>query len=139
MSKGIRNYTNALFAKNNELRLNGEFDNKTFRKGILVAVATEFGIKETAAASHYNFSFKQMKAENPELVEGLGRPENKKGGRKRKEVKLAEVILAGDTQTEFEVRRKKDNVVVANGLSFEDARATVARAAKQKKAKLYWV
>lgn len=42
-------------------------------------------------------------------------------------------------QTEFKVCKKADGSVVAEGLSFEDATALVAKAAAAKKARLYWV
>lgn len=45
----------------------------------------------------------------------------------------------GNVQTEWKVCKKADGTVIAEGLSFEDAKALVARAAAQKKAKLYFV
>jgi hypothetical protein len=71
---------------------------------------------------------------------GLGRAEDKKGGRKPK-AKVTVVVddVAEVQQTEFSVFVKSTGALVAEKLSFENATALVAKAASQKKAKLYWV
>jgi hypothetical protein len=42
-------------------------------------------------------------------------------------------------QTVFKLLKKKDNSVVAEGLSFEDAKAAVEESMKPFKARLYYV
>jgi hypothetical protein len=128
--------------------------NTRFRANVIGYAMEEFGITLASAATHYNHAFKEAK-KRPELAEallGLGRPEDKKGGRKPKAKAPAAVatpiLLLGYTpatvvaeapeQTEFVVKRKSDGVVVAEGLTFENAAALVAKAAAAKKAKLYF-
>ena len=94
------------------------------------------GIPVTSAATHYNHSFQKCREANPELVAGLGRAEDKKGGRKPKEV-AREFVEA--VQTEFAVKRCSDGATIAQALTFEDARNMVRKAVAQKKARLYWV
>lgn len=79
MTKGIRAYTNAKFVKT--LPQLAELGNAGFRRKVIEAVVKKFGITVNSAATHYNHAFKVVKAENPESVAGLGRPEDKKGGR----------------------------------------------------------
>jgi hypothetical protein len=112
----------------------------------------EFGITLASAATHYNHSFQAVKAVNPELVEGLGRADDKKGGRKPKVVAVPEAAVvvpavggdvsdAGETaeaQTLFTVKKKGDDTVIGT-FSFEDATALVAKAKAAKKAALYFV
>ena len=123
-----------------------------------------------------------------ELLVGLGRAADKKGGRPAKAAEVvtvaAPVLLLGYTpsvaprntmdmygyqatqaafaaiavqaaeavehvaaepdvvelvQTVFNVCKKSDSSLVAEGLSFEDAKALVAKNAAQRKAKLYWI
>jgi hypothetical protein len=121
----------------------------------------EFGISITSAATHYNHAFKVVKAADPVAVEGLGRPEGKNnGGRKKKAAVVAEAVAVllsegvkentstltvtinpEPVQTVFNVCKKADGEVVASGLSFEDARAMVARGrnAKGHYCKMYFV
>lgn len=167
MDKGIRPAARAKFVELNELRRRGEGEytgpkaNTIFRKHVMCFLMEEFGITLASAATHYNEAFKLVKEATPELVSGLGRPEDKKGGRKPK-AKAPEATLISEgikphtsthtvttnpepegdftpEQTEFKVCRKKDGSVVAEGLSFEDAKALVEKAAAAKKAKLYFV
>ena len=150
MDKGIRPFARNKFAEINELRRRSLLTNTQFRKNVMAHLMTEFGITLASAATHYNEAFKFLKELNAELVSGLGRPEDKKGGRKKKAVEAtpaAEVAPQGDAaqaetapeQTVFRVCKKSDGSVVAEGLSFEDAKALVEKAAAAKKAKLYWV
>jgi hypothetical protein len=138
--------------------------NTMFRKDILFFLVEQFGISIASAASHYNDAFKHVKEVTPELVEGLGRPpEKNNGGRKPKQpapaTQVGTLISQGikpntsvqtvttnpsaeevpETQTVFKVCKKSDGTVVAEGLSFEDAKALVEKAAAAKKAKLYFV
>lgn len=147
MDKGIRPAARTKFVELNEMRRRGEYgtDNKAntkFRKEVMCYLMEEFGITLASAATHYNEAFKFVKELNAELVSGLGRPEDKKGGRKPK-VATAETTEVVDAesivQTVFTVKKKSDGTVIAEGLSFEDAKALVEKAAAAKKAKLYWV
>ena len=161
MDKGIRPACNAKFAE--LLPTRAEVGNTAFRKNVMFYVMEEFGITLASAATHYNHSFQAVKAANPGLVEGLGRADDKKGGRKPK-VKEVAVLLsegvkedtstltvtvnpasdandAGETaaeQTVFTVKKKGDDTVIGE-FSFEDATALVAKAKAAKKAALYFV
>jgi hypothetical protein len=84
MDKGIRPYCNNKFVELNERRRRGELSNTQFRKNVIADVMEQFGITLASAATHYNHAFKNLKELNAELVSGLGRPEDKKGGRKPK-------------------------------------------------------
>ena len=161
MDKGIRPAARNKFVELNEVRRRGEAPyvgpkaNTVFRKNVMCYLMDEFGITLASAATPYNEAFKLVKEATPELVSGLGRPEDKKGGRKPKVTNTVTVEVAvatpavtedpdltpdlGEQQTVFTVKKKKDDTVVAQGLSFEDAQKLVASAAAQKKAKLYWV
>ena len=136
MDKGIRNFCNRKFAE--LLPQRNELGNTAFRKAVMCSLIEEFEISIASAATHYNHSFKTVKASNPELVEGLGRAEDKKGGRKPK-VKAVFVDAETIAQTEFTVKRKKDGVVVAECVTLAAAKELVQKAADQRKAKLYWV
>jgi hypothetical protein len=152
MDKGIRPFVNRKFAELLPARVNTTAGNTLFRKNVMHAAMEAFGISVASAATHYNYSFQECKKATPELVEGLGRADDKKGGRKPKVVPDAtaatvepavggDVSDAGETaaeQTVFTVKKKSDDSVVAEGLSFEDATALVAKAAAAKKAKLYF-
>lgn len=148
----------------------GNKANTIFRKNVMGFLMEEFGITLASAATHYNEAFKLVKEATPELVSGLGREEDKKGGRKPKVKEevvapvestqiVGTVISQGikpntathtitvnpipvqevPEQTEFKVCKKSDGSVIAEGLSFEAAKALVEKAAAAKKAKLYWI
>jgi len=143
MDKGIRVNVNNKFRE--MLPEREKLGNTEFRRGVMNYAMKEFGITLASAATHYNHAFLAVKTATPELVQGLGRPDDKKGGRKAKP-KAVEVAAdandAGETgveQTVFRVLKKKDNTEVAKDLSFEAAKAMVEAAVKGKKAKLYWV
>jgi hypothetical protein len=71
-------------------RVNDRAGNTAFRKGIIATCMEDFGITLASAATHYNHAFINAKklGETDEgiaaLLVGLGRPEDKKGGRKAK-------------------------------------------------------
>ena len=90
MDKGIRPACNAKFAE--LLPTRAEVGNTAFRKNVMFYVMEEFGITLASAATHYNHAFQAVKTANPELVAGLGRADDKKGGRKPKAVVVAEAI-----------------------------------------------
>ncbi len=81
MSKGIRDYTNARFAKYLPQFQSGELTGTAFRKKVMEGAVKRFQITVASAATHYNHSLKMQRLADPSSVEGLGRPEDKKGGR----------------------------------------------------------
>lgn len=144
MDKGIRPECNRKFRE--LLPQRAQLGNTEFRRAVMNHCIEAFGISIASAATHYNHSFLEVKKANPELVEGLGRAEDKKGGRKKKVA--APLLLLTYTpppavveveQTEFTVKKKSDGSIVAEGLSFEDARALCVAAKAAKKAALYWI
>lgn len=107
MDKGIRPAARNKFVELNEVRRRGEAPyvgpkaNTVFRKNVMCYLMDEFGITLASAATHYNEAFKLVKEATPELVSGLGRPEDKKGGRKPKETAAtAETVEAGATMAD---------------------------------------
>lgn len=86
MDKGIRPACNAKFMELLPTRVNTREGNVAFRKNVMGFVMEQFGATLASAATHYNHAFidaKKVEA-NAELLAGLGRPEDKKGGRKPK-------------------------------------------------------
>lgn len=77
--KGIRDYTNARFAK--YLPQLAELGGAGFRAKVMDGAVKKFGISVASAATHYNHALKMTRLANPQAVEGLGRPDDKKGGR----------------------------------------------------------
>lgn len=94
-----------------------EMGNKAFRKAVWSAIQDQFGISVASACTQYNNVFKEVKLSHPQLVEGLGRSEDKKGG--RKPIHLVDVI------------EKHTQSVVASGVSNNKARDMVKSAAHQ--------
>lgn len=90
MDKGIRPYANALFISKLPTRVNDRAGNTAFRKSIIAECMEQFGITLASAATHYNHAFIAAREAGKTdetlaaLLEGLGRPEDKKGGRKPK-------------------------------------------------------
>ncbi len=90
MDKGIRAYARTFFAAQNALRVKGEVysgpkANTAFRKAVMAKLMEEFGVTLASAATHYNEALIETRKKTPEAVLGLGRPDDKKGGRKKKE------------------------------------------------------
>jgi len=117
---------------------------QAFRKEVREWTIENYCCTGAAASTHYAHAFNKAKEVIPELLAGLGRAEGKNnGGRKKKlELTAAELVAAEEVverQTEFTVKKKSDGSVVAEGLSFEDAKALIEKAATAKKAKLYWI
>lgn len=119
MTKGIRAFVNDTF--NNTLPRLGELGNIAFRAEVMNQAIMAFGINVASAATHYNHSLKMARAANPEAVATLGRPEDKKGGRK---------------PTLVDVVKAKSGEVVATGVTKAVAEAMIEKAAAAKKAKL---
>ena len=113
MTQGIREFTNATF--NATLPQLAEMGNIAFRAEVMNQAIMAFGISVGSAATHYNHALKQARIDSPETVKGLGRPEDKKGG--RKPVHLVDVI------------KVKTGEVVATGLSKAKAELLVTKAA----------
>ena len=86
LDKGIRAFCDAKFIELLPTRENSRLGNMAFRKSVREAVMEAFGCTGAAASTHYNHSFieARKKPELAELLQGLGRPEDKKGGRKPK-------------------------------------------------------
>jgi hypothetical protein len=161
MDKGIRPACIAKFAE--LLPQRAVLGNMKFRANVRFFLIEQYGCTEAAASTHYAYAFNKAK-EVPELAEllvGLGRPEGKNnGGRKKKVVPEAAVagpmLLLGYTapaadgnaaqdagetaaeQTVFTVKKKGDDTVIGT-FSFEDATALVAKAKAAKKAALYLI
>jgi hypothetical protein len=120
MDKGIRPYCNAKFVELNNLRNRGELTNTQFRKNVIADVMEQFGITLASAATHYNHAFKTVKELNSEIVSGLGRAEDKKGGRKPK----AKAVETTDAPTMGDVLLS--NILAARaGNEGDDAPGTV--------------
>ena len=119
MTKGIRAFVNETF--NSTLPRLGELGNIAFRAEVMNQAIMAFGINVASAATHYNHSLKMAKAANPEAVAGLGRSEDKKGGRK---------------PTLVDVVKAKSGEVVATGVTKAAAEAMIAKAIAAKKTKL---
>lgn len=81
MTKGIREYTNARFTKYLSLFQAGELTGSAFRAKVMDGTVKKFEISVASAATHYNHALKMARLASPASVEGLGRPEDKKGGR----------------------------------------------------------
>lgn len=120
MTKGIRSFVNDKFGE--LLPARAELGNTGFRRAVMHAAMLTFGISESSAATHYNHSLKTVKSIDPEVVDGLGRPEGKKGG--RKPVHVVNVV------------KVKTGEIVATGVSRAAAETMVIAALGKGKVKL---
>ena len=141
MDKGIRPACNRKFVE--LLPQRATIGNTAFRKAVMTSIMEDFGITLASAATHYNHAFITQKEADPASVEGLGRPEDKKGGRKpkvRAEAAAPDFVDAeAVVPTEFSVFKKANSELVAEKLSFEDAKALVATGRINGKfCKMYW-
>ncbi len=84
MTRGIRAFTNQTF--NATLPQLAELGAVGFRREVMAKVMIGCDINVASAATHYNHSLKLAKESNPDAVATLGRPADKKGGRKAKVV-----------------------------------------------------
>jgi hypothetical protein len=169
MDKSIRSYAKTRFLELTPERA-GSADRKvnlTWRKKLLVELMEKFTCTIAAASTHYNEAFKAAKALSlqpgqetlaAQLV-GLGRPEDKKGGRKKKvqgpaaeqtdtpvapaieQTEEQKAALAADAAQQavmlYSVFRKKDDELIASGLTRDQADALIDKARVAKKAALY--
>jgi len=120
MTKGIREHVNEKFAS--LLPQRAELGNTGFRKAVMQDAMTVFGISLASAATHYNHTLKFIKETDPTLVEGLGRPDDKKGG--RKPIHTVQVI------------KVKDGSPVGERMSIEKAKKLVLASQEKGKTKL---
>lgn len=112
MAQGICVAAKAQFIALAAQRLAGEFGdissgtlskgNIAFRKAVNLYLTDTFKISHASACTAYNWAKEQVTKEQPELVVGLGRAEDKKGGRKpgSKKVVLIAPDAAGETVAE---------------------------------------
>ena len=117
---GIRAFTNDNFRK--YLPQLAELGNAGFRARVMEETVINFGISVASAATHYNHSLKEARLNNPQSVKGLGRPEDKKGGRK--------------AVTTVDVIKVKTGELVVSGVSKGKADTLIATAVAKGKAKL---
>jgi hypothetical protein len=163
MDKGIRPFAISKFIALAPARVNDRAGNTAFRKSLIATLMEEFGITLASAATHYNHAFIEAKKTHPALCEGLGRAEDKKGGRKAKStveattadtaLTVGEVLESNLHSTEeiaeeaapvapaapvqkYSVCKSSDKTVVCGDLTMEEAVALIDKAAKAKKAKL---
>ena len=136
MTKGIRSATIAAFIA--ALPQRATLGNTGFRKSVMSTIMEAHGITLASAATHYNHALKLQRETAPETVLGLGRPEDKKGGRKPKVVATTEVPAetAAPVVQLVNVVKAKDGSVVAVGLTVEAANELIEKAAAAKKSKL---
>lgn len=120
MTKGIREFTNTKFVST--LPKLADLGPVAFRRKVMDAVVAKFEISVASAATHYNHAFKTQKAADPKSVDGLGRAEDKKGGRKPIHT--------------YTVCKAKSRAVVAEGLSRAKADEMVEAASGKGKVKL---
>jgi hypothetical protein len=89
MDKGIRPACNAKFLELLPTRQNTREGNTAFRKSVIAFVMEQYGATLASAATHYNHAFiaaREAAKTNETLAAqllGLGRAEDKKGGRKK--------------------------------------------------------
>lgn len=131
MSKGIRQAVNAKFMELAAKRIAGEFGdistplstgNTEFRRAVMQYAQDKFQISIPSAATAYNHARIKCSESNPELVAGLGRPEDKKGGRK-KGVPATEHAAEAAVNVEvlYNVFKVKNNEIVKEGLTEQQA------------------
>lgn len=100
MDKGIRSGVGHKF---NELlpqwkAMGGKLPGSNFRKAVVQWTVENYEISWSSACTAYNTALIDARKTSPALCEGLGRPEGKKGGRKKKVVAVqGPVLLLGYT------------------------------------------
>jgi hypothetical protein len=149
MDKGIRPFAIRAFMQT--LPHRAELGNTEFRRSVMSTMQEAFGLTVLQSATHYNHAFKEARRIAPDQVDGLGRAENKKGGRKRKQQQeeltptqveqAAEEAPQGPLYTVVQesvvtVVRAKDGEVVKANITPAEAALLIERAAAQKKARL---
>jgi hypothetical protein len=102
----VRQAVKAQFLQLAQARLNGELGevngkticagNKLFRKLVTAYAEENFGVTHASACTAYNYALQYCKTNHPELVVGLGRADDKKGGRKAKVIEATITDAAND-------------------------------------------
>lgn len=150
MDKGIRQEAKRKFAELLPTRVNTRDGNRNFRASVNTHLMESFDCTLAAAATHYNHAFIEARkaAAQPgneallALLEGLGRPEDKKGGRKPKakpEAAQPQEVME-ETPTLFLVKKAKGGDQVGEPCSLEEAKARVAANVGVKfKPQLFWI
>lgn len=103
MDKGIRSGVGHKF---NELlpqwkAMGGKLPGSNFRHAVVAWTVENYEISWASACTAYNTALIDARKTSPELTLGLGRPEGKKGGRKKKSTQVAQAVtlLLGYTPT----------------------------------------
>lgn len=150
MDKGIRPECNRKFRELLPTRENTRAGNTVFRKTVMAHIMQEFGITLASAATHYNHAFIDTKeaskvdAALATQLAGLGRPDDKKGGRKVKakteaapaaaavsDVLLSNVLQARAGNEGAVVLSDAGAAVGLEGLQQEEPKAEEAAAAQK--------
>jgi hypothetical protein len=109
-----------------------ELGNTEFRKGVIAKMMEEQGMTLASAAATYNIIKKY--AVNNQIVDDFGRtPAEPKPAKAAKKAPKQEAKPEVKT---VNVARAKDGKVVAEGVTEAEAQELIAKAVKQKKAKL---
>jgi hypothetical protein len=101
MDKGIRSGVDFEF---NRLlpqwrEMGGRLPGSNFRHAVVAWAVENYEVTWSSGCTHYNHSLQAAKVSRPELCEGLGRAEDKKGGRKTNASKLAAALVAVEAAT----------------------------------------
>lgn len=120
MTKGIRDFVNNKFT--DLLPQLATLGGTAFRKAVMSAAVEQFGISIASAATHYNHTLKSIKGMDAEMVAGLGRSDDKKGGRP---------VLHPVT-----VIKAKSGEIVVDGISRAKAETLILTALSKGKPKL---
>jgi hypothetical protein len=120
MTKGVREFAVSTF--NSTLPQRAELGDTKFRAEVMNLIIMTFGVSVSSASTHYNFAKTEAEKNTPELVKGLGRAADKKGG--RKPIHVVDVV------------KVRNGEVVATGLSRAAAEKLIQAAVDGGKAKL---
>ena len=131
MDKGIRLQVWRLFEQHTPARLaavaaaNGDVKaiaeaNRKFRAEVTLTLCEQFNISITASAAHYNYAKHRAEKEHADWCVSLGRAEDKKGGRKKKEATsvtqiatLTRAELLGNFTSALNAARSNVQLIVA--------------------------
>lgn len=129
MTKGIRNFAKEMF--NASLPQLPEMGYTLFRQTVRAQILMAFeDCTPNSASTHFNKALIDARKEVPHLLEGYGRPADKKGGRKSNaSVEAANAVLV-------DVVKVKTGEVVVGAIARGAATQLIIKAAAAKKAKL---
>jgi len=128
----------------------------SFRKAVIDPIAAEQNLKIKTCKGAYQSVLRKMRAEQPELVAGIGREEGKRGGRPRKsdaiyaeaaalianhspettQEQAPEVVAESETRTVYRLTNKVKGTYKDYDTS--DEAETARKKAKMSKEKLDW-